>query len=233
MDRCARRHAAALAAAGAKLIALVAPDGAALHQAADVAITVGRPGVDHDAALFSADLGTLAAIRATRARRQRCRRWPPCSAGSRQARAMLTLLSGGRVIDPAQRPRRARRRVVRGRAHRGATRTGRAPDARHDVTGAIVLAGGIDIHSHIAGSNVNTARLLLPELRTAGGSHAAPVSFDIGRLYAAMGFTLVVEPAISPHVALPAQLELAAIPFIDRAILAVLGNEDFLLRPAA
>ena len=45
-----------------------------------------------------------------------------------------------------------------------------------------------------------------------------------------MGFTTVVEPAISPHVALQAQLELAAIPFIDKAILCVLGNEDFLLR---
>ena len=44
-----------------------------------------------------------------------------------------------------------------------------------------------------------------------------------------MGFTLVVEPAIPPHHATQAQMELAAIPFIDRAILAVLGNEDFLM----
>ncbi len=57
-----------------------------------------------------------------------------------------------------------------------------------------------------------------------------PVSDMIGRLYAAMGFTLVVEPAIPPHQAVQAQVELAAIPFIDRAILAVLGNEDFLVR---
>jgi formylmethanofuran dehydrogenase subunit A len=45
-----------------------------------------------------------------------------------------------------------------------------------------------------------------------------------------MGFTMVVEPAISPHVAVSAQVELAAIPVIDTAILAVLGNEDFLIR---
>ncbi len=104
----------------------------------------------------------------------------------------------------------------------------RAPDARHDAAGAIVMAGGIDIHSHIAGFNVNSARLLLPEQRTGGHFDAAPVSHEIGRLYARMGFTTVVEPAISPHVAVQAQLELAAIPYIDKAILVVLGNEDFL-----
>ncbi len=51
----------------------------------------------------------------------------------------------------------------------------------------------------------------------------------IGQLYAQMGFTTVVEPAISPSVTLQAHLELAAIPIIDKAILLVLGNEDFLL----
>jgi formylmethanofuran dehydrogenase subunit A len=44
-----------------------------------------------------------------------------------------------------------------------------------------------------------------------------------------MGFTTVVEPAVSPHHALHAHLELADIPIIDKAILTVLGNDDFLL----
>lgn len=142
---------------------------------------------------------------------------------------MLTRITGGHVIDP-----------VHGRDAVGdvwiedgriiAPPTGRTPDVTHDAAGAIVLAGGIDIHSHIAGSNVNTARLLLPDLRRGGSFAGAPASFEIGRLYAEMGFTLVVEPAISPTVALQAQLELTAIPYIDRAILAVVGNEDFLLR---
>jgi formylmethanofuran dehydrogenase subunit A len=56
-----------------------------------------------------------------------------------------------------------------------------------------------------------------------------PVAERIGRLYAAMGYALVVEPAIAPHTALQAQLEIASIPFIDTAILSVIGNEDFLL----
>ena len=141
---------------------------------------------------------------------------------------MLTVLAGGRILDPAN-----------GRDETGdlwfedgrvVAPDGRTPDTRHDAAGLIVLAGGIDIHSHIAGANVNTARLLLPELRDDPAADCVPISEIIGRLYAAMGFTLVVEPAIPPHAAMQAQMELAAIPFIDRAILAVLGNEDFLMR---
>lgn len=143
---------------------------------------------------------------------------------------MLTRLAGGRVVDPANGRDAvgdlwfADDRVV------APPEDGRSADATHDVAGAVVLAGGIDIHSHIAGTNVNTARLLLPELRGQPGFDAAPIGEAIGRLYAAMGFTTVVEPAISPNVALQAHLELAAIPLIDKAILTVLGNEEFLLR---
>ncbi|HLK84050.1 MAG TPA: formylmethanofuran dehydrogenase subunit A [Xanthobacteraceae bacterium] len=149
---------------------------------------------------------------------------------------MLTRIEGGRIIDPAN-----------GRDEIGDIwmRDGRivdAPpgasaDATYDATGKIVMAGAIDIHSHIAGWNVNTARLLLPEFRLGSPARpgAKPLSsagwpaFEIGCLYAAMGFTTVVEPAVSPHYALHAHLELADIPIIDKATLAVLGNDDFLL----
>ena len=99
------------------------------------------------------------------------------------------------------------------------------------------MAGAIDIHSHIAGWNVNTARLLLSEKREPGTSLAAAVplararssTFETGCLYAAMGFTTVVEPAVSPHYALHAHIELADTPIIDKAILTILGNDDYLL----
>ncbi len=149
---------------------------------------------------------------------------------------MLIRLSGGRVIDPAN-----------GRDGIGdiwirddrivAPPAGETPDAVYDVSGKIVMAGAIDIHSHIAGGNVNTARLLLPEnhrahtprpagtpLSTAGWS-----TFETGCRYAAMGFTTVIEPAIVPHHALHAHLELADVPIIDKGILTVLGDDDFLL----
>ena len=106
-----------------------------------------------------------------------------------------------------------------------------------DANGLIAMAGGIDIHSHIAGANVNTARLMLPEQHRAHARRPAetPLSkvgwttFETGRLYAEMGFTTVVEPAVSPHLALHAHLELADTPIIDKAILAILGNDDFVL----
>jgi formylmethanofuran dehydrogenase subunit A len=84
---------------------------------------------------------------------------------------------------------------------------------------------------------VNTARLLLPELHPGQTPSSAnlPLSsarwstFETGCLYAQMGFTTVVEPAVSPHHALHAHLELADTPIIDKATLTVLGNDDFLL----
>jgi len=144
---------------------------------------------------------------------------------------VLTRLAGGRVVDPAHgRDANGDVWIEDGRVISPPPPGTRQADEQHDVSGCVVLAGGIDIHSHIAGANVNTARLLLPELRVNGALDAAPIAYEIGRLYASMGFTTVVEPAISPHVALQAQLELAAIPFIDKAILAVLGNDDYLIR---
>ena len=149
---------------------------------------------------------------------------------------MLTRIAGGRVIDPAN------QRDTQGDVWIRDSRIIDAPSARADATydaaGKIVMAGAIDIHSHIAGWNVNTARLLLPEYHSAAAARPSetPLSkrgwstFETGRLYAAMGFTTVVEPAVCPHYALHAHLELADTPIIDKATLAVLGNDDYLLR---
>jgi formylmethanofuran dehydrogenase subunit A len=93
------------------------------------------------------------------------------------------------------------------------------------------MAGAIDVHSHIAGANVNAARLLLPEQHAVEAHLSGPTfsAFETGRRYAIMGFTTVIEPAISPEQAIQAQLELADVPIIDKGILAILGNDDFLL----
>jgi len=150
---------------------------------------------------------------------------------------MLIRLAGGRVIDPANnRDEIGDVWIKDGRIVAPATELG-SPDQVFDVSGKIVMAGAIDIHSHIAGGNVNTARLLLPEahsqhrarpkhtpLSTAGWS-----TFETGVIYAQMGFTTVIEPAIVPQNALHAHLELADIPIIDKGTLSVLGNDDFLL----
>ncbi len=152
---------------------------------------------------------------------------------------MLTRLTGGRVFDPANN--------VNGEVTDIWFRDGliceppqdsREADATIDLHGKIVMAGAIDIHSHIAGGNVNTARALLPEQHLAERARYARLpfagakwsTFDTGYRYAEMGFTFVVEPAVLPINAAQAHAELADIPIIDKAGLAIVGNDDFLLR---
>ncbi|MBO0733270.1 MAG: formylmethanofuran dehydrogenase subunit A [Methylocapsa sp.] len=149
---------------------------------------------------------------------------------------MLILLKGGRIVDPVNHRDDVgdlwieNDRIIE-------PPLGKQPDDVHDVSGKIVMAGAIDIHSHIAGGNVNSARLLLPEKHqnhlpwppSLPFSTAKWSTFETGTIYASMGFTTVVEPAISPHQAIQAHLELADIPIIDKGILIVLGNDDFLL----
>ena len=149
---------------------------------------------------------------------------------------MLTRIAGGRIIDPANGRDDVGDIWVRDGRIVEPPRAARA-DATYNASGKIVMAGAIDIHSHIAGSNVNTARLLMAEKRDVGTPLTTPVplararssTFETGCRYAAMGFTTVVEPAVSPHYALHAHLELADTPIIDKAILTILGNDDFLL----
>jgi formylmethanofuran dehydrogenase subunit A len=150
---------------------------------------------------------------------------------------LLTVLRGGHVVDPATGKDGVGDvwfedgRIV-------APPAGGKADREIDCSGHIVMAGAIDIHSHIAGGNVNTARLLLPELHRAIRARLAgtPLStakwstYETGRLYAQMGFTTVVEPAMAPHHSLQTHFELNDVPIIDKGALTVLGNDDFLLR---
>lgn len=141
---------------------------------------------------------------------------------------MLTCIRGGRVIDPANGRDGIADLWFRNARIIAAPGSGIGADAVYDATGKIVMAGAIDIHSHIAGANVNAARLLLPEQhRPSSGPTFS--CHETGRLYAGMGFTTVIEPAVSPEHAIQAHLELADIPIIDKGILAILGNDDFLL----
>jgi formylmethanofuran dehydrogenase subunit A len=149
---------------------------------------------------------------------------------------MLIHIEGARVVDPAN-----KRDAIGDLWIRDERIVASPPDAKADETvdakGLVAMAGGIDIHSHIAGASVNTARLLLPEQHRAHARRpaATPLSnagwstFQTGCLYAQMGFTTVVEPAVLPHLALHAHLELADTPIIDKAILTILGNDDFVL----
>ena len=150
---------------------------------------------------------------------------------------MLIRIKGAHVVDPANKRDEIGDLWIRGDEIVAPPDDGAGADETVDASGLVAMAGGIDIHSHIAGANVNTARLMLPEQHRAHARRpaATPLSevgwstFETGRLYAEMGFTTVVEPAVAPHHALHAHLELADTPIIDKAILAILGNDDFVL----
>ncbi len=149
----------------------------------------------------------------------------------------LTRLAGGRVIDPMQNLDAVVDLWIRGDRIVAPPADGETADETIDCAGRIVMAGAIDVHSHIAGGNVTLARLLLPELHAneAPSPDGLPFAtarwstWETGRLYAEMGFTTVIEPALAPTHALQTHLELADIPVIDKGALTVLGNDDHLL----
>ncbi|MCJ2095658.1 formylmethanofuran dehydrogenase subunit A [Methylobacterium sp. J-072] len=148
---------------------------------------------------------------------------------------MLSVIRGGRVVDPtASRDAVGDVWIEDGRI---VDPEGRQPDRVIDASGCVVMAGGVEVHSHIAGGNVITSRLLLPDLYVSEASpeghpfaHAGGAAGWIGSTYARMGYTTAVEPAMPPTHALATQLELADIPLLDRGALTVMGNDDQLLQ---
>ncbi|MGE0383587.1 MAG: formylmethanofuran dehydrogenase subunit A [Gammaproteobacteria bacterium] len=158
---------------------------------------------------------------------------------------MLTRLHGGTVYDPVM--------GVNGKRLDLYVRDGRlvprpAPEERidrhFDLTGMTVMAGAIDLHTHIGGGKVNIARMMLPEdhradpvargpLTRSGSGRAAPSTLTTGYRYAQMGYTACFEPAMLPANARQAHLEMADIPILDKGAYAMLGSDDFLLRMLA
>ncbi len=109
-----------------------------------------------------------------------------------------------------------------------------------DASGMIVMPGGVDIHTHIAGSEVNAGRLLRPEdhfkdveARTAatrsGVGHSIPSTFTTGYRYARMGYTSICNPSMPPLEARHTHEELDDTPIVDKATFPLLGDWWFVL----
>ena len=155
---------------------------------------------------------------------------------------MITRLRNGRVYDPVNRIDGEQRDIyIRDGRIMAPPPAGTPIDNDLDVSGRVVMAGGIDIHSHIGGGKMNIARMMLPEdhrqdpvqatrLTRAGCGHAAPSTLTTGYRYAAMGYTSCFEPAMLPANARQAHMEMADTPMLDTGAYAMLGNDDFLLR---
>lgn len=152
---------------------------------------------------------------------------------------MLIRLQGARVFDPVNQCNGECKDIwIEQGIIVPAPDDDRAADRTFDLSGRILMAGAIDIHSHIAGGNLNTARVLLPEQHYTANGQQRSIPFssarwsaaETGCRYAEMGFTTVIEPAVLPINAGQVHAEFADIPIIDKAGLAILGNDDFLLR---
>ncbi len=114
-----------------------------------------------------------------------------------------------------------------------------------DASGCIVLAGGVDLHSHIGGGKMNLARLLLPEehraelapmplpanpleLPSCGG--CIPGTLATGYRYAEMGYTAAFEPAMLAGNARHAHMEMGDVPILDHGAYVMLGNDELFLK---
>ena len=101
-----------------------------------------------------------------------------------------------------------------------------------DASGLVVLPGGVDIHSHVAGPKVNLARRLSPE-RSRAGAATVPSTFATGQLCSLLGHTTVVDAAVPLAGARQAHLELGDTPLVDKGFYVLAGDEEFLQGPLA
>jgi len=158
---------------------------------------------------------------------------------------MLIKLSGGTVYDPVHGINGEQRDIyIRdGQITRKPAATVDI-DKTYDLSGKVIMAGAIDMHTHIGGGKVNIARMMLPEdhrqdlvsrtpLTRSGCGHAAPSTLTAGYRYVEMGYTACFEPAMLPANARQAHMEMADTPIVDKGAYAMLGSDDFFLRMLA
>ncbi len=111
-----------------------------------------------------------------------------------------------------------------------------------DVSGRIVMPGGVDMHSHVVGPKVNMARRMQPELFVADylenpslirGNRIVPTIESTAWQYLGMGYTTVMDAAISPLAARQVHHELEHFPCMDAGFFVLVGNNHLLLEAAA
>ena len=158
---------------------------------------------------------------------------------------MLIKLSGGKVYDPAhQIDGKVMDIYIRDGRIVSRPRDDETIDQTFNLSGKVLMAGAIDMHTHIGGGKVNIARMMLPEdhradpsvhseLCRSGCGHAVPSTFTTGYRYAEMGYTAAFEPALSPANARQSHLEMGDTPIIDKGGYAMIGSDDYFLRMLA
>ncbi|MDY6854609.1 MAG: amidohydrolase family protein [Thermodesulfobacteriota bacterium] len=90
------------------------------------------------------------------------------------------------------------------------------PDKTIHAKSKTIMAGGIDIHSHIATYGLNLLR----------ATHGFYLPREIGHIYAKMGYTHVNEPFMTQYTASYVHHELSSIPIVDTSAFLVLNIKD-------
>lgn len=90
------------------------------------------------------------------------------------------------------------------------------PEKIIDATDKTVMAGGIDVHSHVATYGLNLTRF----------TFGFPTLEEIGYTYARMGYTHVNEPLMTLNTARYVHHELSSIPVLDTSAFLVLSLYD-------
>ncbi|MFB3888565.1 MAG: formylmethanofuran dehydrogenase subunit A [Candidatus Bathyarchaeia archaeon] len=109
-----------------------------------------------------------------------------------------------------------------------------------DASGLTVMPGAVDIHTHVAGTEVNTGRILRPEdhvkdverktaVTRSGVGYSIPSTFTTGYRYSRMGYTTIMNPSMPPLEAKHTHEELNDIPMVDKATYPLLGDWWFVL----
>lgn len=157
---------------------------------------------------------------------------------------MLFKIAGGTVYDPTNQVDGVVQDIwiEEGRIVAPPSDPDRLADKTLDARGLVVMPGGVDMHCHIAGPKVNTARKMMPEakrlaekiVRTpftrSGTMGSVPSTFATGYKYAGLGYTTAFDAAVPPLVARHAHEELHDTPVIDKGFYVLAGNNHYALQ---
>ena len=151
---------------------------------------------------------------------------------------MYQRLSGGTVYDPANQ--------INGQVKDIWLRDGKIVEPPEDpsvststtnVSGMVVMPGGVDMHCHIAGPKVNAARKMQPEMTrwaTESGEMAnVPDIFSTGERYTGLGYTTCFDAAISPLSVRHVHHEFGQIPNVDTGFFVLVGNNHQVMEMVA
>lgn len=156
----------------------------------------------------------------------------------------LLRITGGQIYDPANNVDGEVRDiwVDNGRIIEAPSDPDTKPDRTLDVSSMVVMPGGVDMHCHIAGPKVNTARKMIPEDKRAsdpvrrtlhtrsGTTGSVPSTFATGYLYAGLGYTAAFDAAVPPLTARHTLEEFQDTPIIDKGFYVMMGNNHYIMK---